>query len=219
MTQKQDGGMKTKTEQLQVQSYREKSCKTWQCFKMQGFRASRCRCWEDGYQRGDPIKWANHWGRWSRDPFPAPRVTFLNGTPNERQMRENDIQYACLSAVNTSLAGLCFRSKHAASVWSPGSGSFGKRRVMSRCAEAASQALCGAQGPLFKVFKPALTGLDCDVFCIFILLFCYFHKEPFHQFSWCFQSNAFPCGPMCWPYIRNVGAERDLLLHALRGNL
>lgn len=152
-------------------------------------------------------------------PISSLQSYLLNGTPNERQTRENDIQYVCLSAVNTSLAGLCFRSKHAASVWSPGSGSFGKRRVMSRSAEAASQALCGAQGPLFKVFKPALTGLNCDAFCIFILLFCYFHKEPFHQFSWCFKSNAFPCGPMFWPYIRNVGAERDLLLHGLSRNL
>ena len=168
MSQKQDGGMKTKNERLQVQSYREKRYKIWQCFKMQGFRVSRCRCWEDGYQWGDPIKWANHLGRWSRDQSPASRVTFLNGNPNDRQTRENYTQYACLSAVNTSSADLCFRSKHAAWVCSPGSGSFGKRRAMSRCAEAASQALCGAQGPLFKVFKPALTGLNCDAFCIFI---------------------------------------------------
>lgn len=164
----------------------------WQCFKIQCFRISRFRYWEDGYQWWDPTEWTNHLGRCSRGPSLASRVTFLKGTLNakpkvwkiggERKTRENDIKYTCLSAVNKSLEGICFKSKHAASVWSPGSGRFGKRRVMSQCAEAASQAVCGAQGPLFKVFKPALTGLKCDVFCIFILLFCfcYFHKEPFH---------------------------------------
>lgn len=156
-------------------------------------------------------KWANHLGRWSRDPSPASRVTFSNGTPNDRHTRENYTQYARLSAVNTSSAGLCFRSKHAARVRSPGSGSFRKRRAMSRCAEVASQALCGAQGPLFKVFKPALTGLNCDAFCIFILLFCFceLHKEPFHRFSWCFKSNAFPVGP-CFGHTLGMWGQKEI---------
>lgn len=58
------------------------------------------------------------------------------------------------------------------------------------------------EGPLFKVFKPSLTGLKCHVFYIFIhsSCLCDFYQRSFYRLCfvfvfWCFKSSIFPSEP------------------------